>query len=180
MGRSGNISTNVARSANSVESQFGALIAHLDRIAETADSQTDLGNVLRTGAVIIRESVRGLIEDADKPVKRYNSGHTRAAKGSGQVKATYYPGNLRNAVQVMKFKNSKALFVGYSVLPRGKARGSFKSESKVDGYYGRFVEIKSAPLRRGFDAAKDRALAAMERELRKLLMAVIDHKKPIR
>lgn len=128
------------------------MINDLERAANTMTDPNITGPILEEGAEIVKKAVQGMIQDYDKPVKRYKN---------GKVVATYYPGNLRRSVQLLDLKNTSAKFVGYVVQPRGKGRGTFKNDSKVDGYYARFVEIKSAPLRKGSDAAKGQALSVM-------------------
>lgn len=128
------------------------MINDLDRVANAMTDTNVTGPILEEGAKIVQRVVRGMIKDYNKPVKRYKN---------GKVVATYYPGNLRRSVQLLDLKNTPNKFVGYVVQPRGKGRGTFKGENKVDGYYARFVEIKSAPLRRGADAASGQALSVM-------------------
>jgi hypothetical protein len=65
-----------------------------------------------------------------KTHKRYVShgGKKRAEKGSGNVAATYKPGNLKRSYRILRFRRSKlAVFVGV------------KLGGKVDGYYAHMV-----------------------------------------
>lgn len=136
------------------------MIRELDRVANDLNNKEVTGPILEEGAKIVKAAVRGMIEDYDKPVKRYKN---------GKVVATYMPGNLRRSVQVLDLKETSAKFVGYVVQPRGKGKGTFSSESKVDGYYARFVEIKQSPLRRGSDASSGQAMSVMRTKFMQLI-----------
>lgn len=62
----------------------------------------------------------------------------RAPKGSGYIKAAYYPGNLGRSINVLKFRQAKSkVFIG-AKLSRNTS-GIFKGK-KTDGYYMHFTE----------------------------------------
>lgn len=112
-----------------------------------AQLQADLNRVLRTLKGVepfVRKSGKADLREAAKilstavairtPVgvkthKRYPKRTGRkAAKGSGNVLATYKPGNLRKSIRVLSFRRSPAAWVGPKL---GKT---------PDGYYAHMVE----------------------------------------
>ena len=63
----------------------------------------------------------------------------RAAKGSGRIRGTYYPGNLRKAVNILrKLRQSSAVFVGQNETKSGK--GAFGQGVRVNAFYAAMVE----------------------------------------
>jgi len=67
------------------------------------------------------------------------SGGQHHRYSNGKIVATYYPGNLRRAIKVLKFNRSKyAVFVGAKLDKTGSG-GDFKG-NRVDGYYLHMVE----------------------------------------
>lgn len=84
---------------------------------------------LREAAKILATAVAIRTPIGAKPHKRYPTRKGRkAAKGSGNVLATYRPGNLRKSIRVLNFRRSSAAFVGAKL---GK---------NPDGYYAHMVE----------------------------------------
>ena len=80
---------------------------------------------------------------SDEPHSRYDtpkaSKRLKAPKGQGKVVATYTPGNLERSFDVLKFRRSRAVFVGPKVDKAG-SRGLF-SGGRTDGYYGQWQEF---------------------------------------
>ena len=74
-------------------------------------------------AVAIRTPI-GKVTHRRYPTKKGK----KAGKGSGNVLATYRPGNLRRSIRVLNFRRSSAAFVGAKL---GK---------NPDGYYAHMVE----------------------------------------
>lgn len=114
-----------------------------------------------------------------KPHKRYStpkaSNRLRAPKGLGRVQATYYPGNLANSLQVLKFNRSKTkVFVGAKLAKGRSNKGSFGLGARSDGYYLHMVErrTKYAAARpfftRSVMAAAPRVFRVMLNEWEKL------------
>lgn len=58
----------------------------------------------------------------------------------GRRVAKYLPGNLRGAVQVLRFRRSESVFVGPKVSKSGKGGGTFGGR-RFDAYYAHFVEF---------------------------------------
>lgn len=114
-------------------------------------------DVLTKSANRLADAVKRLVPVADRPVHRYDA--------MGKKVATYYPGNLRRSMQVLDHIDSRAVFVGYKVPPRGRARGSFQGD-RVDGWYAKFVEFKDAPLRKGWDRMKGKMISEIVAEMR--------------
>ena len=85
---------------------------------------------LEEASKILVSAVKGKTPVGDKVHKRYpRRKGKKAAKGAGQVVATYRPGNLQRSIRTLKFRRSEAVFVGPKL--GGKA---------ADGYYAHFVE----------------------------------------
>ena len=84
---------------------------------------------LREAAKILATAVAIRTPVGTKTHKRYpRRKGNKAAKGSGNVLATYRPGNLRRSIRVLAFRRSPAAFVGAKL---GK---------NPDGYYAHMVE----------------------------------------
>lgn len=127
-----------------------------------AQLQADLNKVLKTLKGVepfVRKSGKEDLKEAAKilatavairtPVgikthKRYPKRTGRkASKGSGNVLATYKPGNLRRSIRVLAFRRSPAAWVGPKL---GKT---------PDGYYAHMVErgTKNQPAQEFFKKA---------------------------
>lgn len=84
---------------------------------------------LREAAKILSTAVAIRTPVGTKVHKRYpRRNGKKSAKGSGNVLATYRPGNLRKSIRVLNFRRSSAAFVGAKL---GK---------NPDGYYAHMVE----------------------------------------
>jgi HK97 gp10 family phage protein len=85
---------------------------------------------LMEAAKILESAVKGRTPIGEKAHKRYAARKgRRAGKGSGNVIATYRPGNLQRAMRRLNFRRSTAAFVGPKL--GGKT---------PDGYYAHMVE----------------------------------------
>jgi len=83
---------------------------------------------LRNGAEILVNGMKSRVRVADKIVKRYKN---------GRVVATYHPGNLKRAIQILDLKDKSSAYAGVKIQRRGKGTSS---GDNVDGWYGIFVE----------------------------------------
>lgn len=84
---------------------------------------------LREAAKILSTAVAIRTPIGTKVHRRYpRRTGKKAGKGSGNVLATYKPGNLRKSIRVLNFRRSSAAFVGAKL---GK---------NPDGYYAHMVE----------------------------------------
>ncbi len=64
----------------------------------------------------------------------------RAPNGKGVRVATYTPGNLSRSMQKLALRRlKKGILIGPK-MRRGKSKGKFNSDRRVDGYYAHFVE----------------------------------------
>jgi len=143
--------------------------------------------MLRKGAKIVREAARANIHDSDKPHYRYRtsklSGSKRAPKGKGQIVATYYPGNLRDGIQIKSFRKSYDLFVG--PVTRSAATASVfgvetaGQKSNVDAYYAHWVEFRNPEskshgyMRRGVQSSKNIAIKQIVADAKRLFERTI-------
>lgn len=140
----------------------------------------------RAATRALTRAARPLVEEiqfraptSDEPHSRYDtpkaSKRLKAPKGQGKIVATYTPGNLERSFDVLKFRRSRAVFVGPKIDKAG-SKGLF-SGSRTDGYYGQWQEfgapnagIPARPFVRP-------AVAAAQKEV--LQIAVNDLKKAI-
>lgn len=118
-----------------------ALIREFNQIAKNV--RRDKKNILRASAAILVNEIKFRAPIGKKIHKRYstpkiNKGR-RAAKGSGVVVATYYPGNLRFSISALNLRRTSAVFVGPK-LAKGRGGGSHNNASNADGYYAHMVE----------------------------------------
>lgn len=104
----------------------------------------DRKKLLAKSAKILQKEIRSNIKDSDEPHFRYAtpkvSSKLKAPKGEGNKVATYYPGNLRRSIQVLRFRKSPDVFVGHRKKNGQGAKGEFKG-SRVDGFYLWFLEF---------------------------------------
>ena len=124
--------------------EIDKVIAKLKKLTVEIDTPEVRERVLRPAAEILQRAAQANVRNATKTVKRYSTGkfskRLKAPKGKGNVVATYEPGNLKLAMQVLKFKRSKALFVGAKVMKRNPT-GTFGKGRRADGWYAHFIEF---------------------------------------
>jgi len=119
-----------------LQSELNIVIRALLGLSPTAQKQSKV--ILTEAAKPLLSAIQGRAPVSDKPHKRYRkSGSKRAPKGAGQVVATYYPGNLKRSFNVLRFRRSKAVFVGPKVSGNS---GDFRGR-RADGYYAHMVEF---------------------------------------
>lgn len=118
-----------------LQAELNTLIRKLDGLSET--TKRDRDSILTEAAGPLRSAIAGRAPMSDKAHSRYStpkiSGKIRAPKGSGVIKATYQPGNLKKSVQTLRFRRSKAVFIG------PKVRRS--AGQTPDGYYAHMVNF---------------------------------------
>lgn len=120
-----------------LQSELNIVIRALQGLSPAAQKHSKL--ILTEAAMPLVSAIRGRAPVSDKPHKRYKSsgGAKRAPKGAGKVVATYYPGNLKRSFNVLRFRKSKAVFVGPRV---SGTTGDFRGR-RADGYYAHMVEF---------------------------------------
>lgn len=120
-----------------LQSELNTLIRTLQGLTPAATKQSK--KLLTEAAGPLVAAIQGRAPVSDKPHKRYKSskGTKRAPKGTGQVVATYYPGNLKRSFGVLRFRRSKAVFVGPKATGNS---GDFRGR-RADGYYAHMVEF---------------------------------------
>lgn len=113
------------------------------------DIKKDSKRALRKGGKIVLAAIQARAPIGKRKHRRYSTvklnRRIRARKGSGNVVATYYPGNLKGAFDILNFRRSAAVFVG-AKLTKGKFSGASASYSAIygrgayDGYYAHMIE----------------------------------------
>lgn len=144
--------------------------------------------ILRKGAVIIRDAARANIPTSKKPHHVYDtpkfSNKLKAPKGEGRIVATYYPGNLKAAIQVKSLRRSLDIFVG-PVIVRTAGVSLFgvgdveTKKSNVSGYYAHWMEFGNSQMkgigymRRAVESGKEQAVKVIVEESRKTYDRII-------
>lgn len=128
----------------SLEMEISRAIAKLKSVSVELDKPEVRERVLRPAAEILQKAAQAKAPRASKVVNRYStskfSKRIRAPRGKGHIVASYEPGNLKLAMQILKFKRSKALFVGAKVMKRNP-NGTFGKGKRADGWYAHFIEF---------------------------------------
>lgn len=119
-----------------LQSELNNLIRRLDGLSEVPRRERD--RVLTEAAGPLRAAIAGRAPVSDAPHSRYStpkiSNRLRAPKGSGVIVATYQPGNLQKSVSTLRFRRSKAVFIGPKIDKSGGGR-------MPDGYYAHMVNF---------------------------------------
>lgn len=120
-----------------LQSELNIVIRAMQGLSPAAQKHSK--QILTEAARPLVSAIQGRTPVSDKPHKRYSStgGANRAPKGAGKVVATYYPGNLKRSFNVLRFRKSKAVFVGPRV---SGTTGDFRGR-RADGYYAHMVEF---------------------------------------
>lgn len=112
--------------------ELNTLIRKLDGLADM--TRRERNGILSEAAGPLQAAIAGRAPVGDAPHYRYSTpklnNRLKAPKGMGNIVATYTPGNLRSSVQILKFRRSKAVFVGPKVQ---------RSAKTPDGYYAHMV-----------------------------------------
>lgn len=155
-----------------LQTELNTLIRRLDGLSPAAKRDRD--RILTEAAGPLRSAIAGRAPQSDKPHNRYStpkiSGKLRAPKGRGVIAATYQPGNLRKSINTLRFRRSKAVFIGPKVDKRGSGRGA-------DGYYAHMVNfgtIHQAPqhfVEAGVNAAGNIAVRIASELLRQKILS---------
>jgi len=168
------------------DKELAAAVRRVDALGKSV-SKRQRKAMLRKGAAIIRDGARANIKDSKEPHHRYStpklSGRLRAPKGKGKIVATYYPGNLRDGIQIKSFRKSFDLFVG-PVTKSSATASVFGVEtagqkSKVDAYYAHWVEFMNPDskshgyMRRSVQSNKQTALKQIIADAKKLFERTI-------
>jgi HK97 gp10 family phage protein len=114
--------------ANSIQDEINDLVRKIRAISDSA--KKDSQKAFKIAAKPLIEEIQRRAPVSDEPHKRYLS---------GQVVATYYPGNLKRSIKTLIFRRSAAVFVGPKMSQDSK--GEFRS-SKTDGYYAHLLEFE--------------------------------------
>jgi len=135
-------------------------------------SKKELQKPLTKGAYVLRDGIKGFVPKSKKAHSRYNTpkliSRLRAPHGRGVKVATYEPENLRRSVSVLKFRQSRSVFVGFKLDKKFRFGGqnvTYRGR-KVDGYYAVMrMELGAAPVRKGVAATKGAVGTVLIREI---------------
>jgi len=141
--------------------------------------QGEVKRVTALGGYYFASAAEAAAPTGTKIHKRYSTAKVsksmRAPKGSGNVVATYMPGNLKRSIRVLDLKRAKnASYVG-AKLNKGPATGTF-SGTRADGYYMHMVERgtknwQGSPFFvAAWNRAKPRVTAIMVNEFERVIL----------
>lgn len=158
-----------------LQAEINAAVKKLDALVTLVKKEKQ--GILMNGAKIVRDEIFMAAPIGTKVHKRYStpkvSKKIRAPKGMGVVTATYAPSNLKWAMQVLKFNQSAAVFVGAKLAKGKSATGQFGGTSdRSDGYYAHMVEFGTAKMpphafiRPAVAAVKEYALQTILRDFK--------------
>lgn len=139
--------------ADSLNQQLNKLVRSLQEIDKEV-KKAALPALTKAARPIVT-AARNNADTSEEIHFRYNTSKLvkgiRAPKGSGQIVATYRPGNLKGSIKTMRFRRSNnAVFVGPVVSRSGTGSfgptstyegGIIPSNARSDGYYARWVEF---------------------------------------
>ena len=161
---------------NSIQSQINNIVRNLEKVSKKFDKKGQQ-RVLKKGAKVVEVAIKAAMPRSSEIHHRYSTAKLdkskRAAKGSGQIEASYTPGNAERSIQTMLFSKSPAVFVGPRIAKRNK-KGLF-SGRKVDGHYMHMIENGTVhyqgrhPIARGWESSKGAAFIAIQSEGKKMM-----------
>lgn len=121
-----------------LQQELNTLIRNLQGLSPSMKGRGT--KVLVEGAEIMRAAIARRTPQGKSPHTRYQTQkankNIRAPKGQGQAVATYQPGNLKKSFSVLRFRRSKAVFIGPQI---DKSAGG----KMPDGYYAHMLEFSS-------------------------------------
>jgi len=117
-----------------------------------------LKRVYRKAAKPLVHQAKRNVSDAQRPVKRYDK--------NGNHVATYYPGNLRRSIGILRLRLKRAIYVGPRVSRSG-TKGEFKG-GRYDPWYAHIVEHGSV-RQRGQHFMKRAYIATKETVVRRIV-----------
>lgn len=119
--------------------------------------------ILTKAAAPLRDAAKANIPESKEPHHRYSTpklfGSIGTPNGMGNIIATYFPGNLKRAIQVLRLRKSEDVFVGPRLF-KSNPQGEF-SGRRVDGWYAHFLEYGTIKMkgigymRRAVDAKRE-------------------------
>lgn len=124
-----------------LQREINDLIRKLQGLTDEVKKESQ--EAFREAAGPLVSAIKARAPQSDAPHYRYGTakiaGGIRAPKGSGQVVATYMPGNLQRSFRTLKFRRSAAVFVGPNLAKSNKT-GTFAG-ARTDAYYAHMVEF---------------------------------------
>jgi HK97 gp10 family phage protein len=161
---SGRLKADYDKNAREMQREINRIVKKLDKLPkEFTKRRKKL--LLNKAAKIFVASIRNFTPISDKPHKRYSD---------GKVQATYYPMNLYNSIQPMRFRKSDATFVGPK-LTRKELTVYGGNEKTTQPYYAHMVEYgtkHSAPvgyMRKGWAQGKNLATFALVKGVERII-----------
>lgn len=127
-----------------LQREINDLIRKLQGLSK--EVKKDSQDAFQEAAGPLVSAIKARAPQSEKPHYRYGTakiaGGIRAPKGSGQIVATYMPGNLQRSFKTLKFRRSAAVFIGPN-LAKGNKTGLFAG-ARTDAYYAHMVEFGTA------------------------------------
>ncbi|MBE9489194.1 MAG: HK97 gp10 family phage protein [Bacteroidetes bacterium] len=122
------------------QKQIDQLSKKLFKVVADIDEKKIRNEILNKPAALVRDVAKSNIFNNHKPVKRYSKGMSKKGKGKGKVVATYYPGNLKRSIKVLRFRMAtRTLTIGPKYTRN--SHGDFNNSKRVDGWYAHLVEF---------------------------------------
>lgn len=160
----------------SLQSEIDVAVKKLYRFGDTVAKNRQ--RIASLGGSYFAAAAEAAAPRSKRPHRRYNTSKVtksiRAPKGSGNVVATYLPGNLAASFKVLKFRRAASkVYVG-ARLAKGQASGIFGPGRRQDGYYMHMVEMgtrQSAArpfFRSAWQRAEPRVLSIMLEQWRRV------------
>ncbi len=140
--------------------------------------QGEVKRVTALGGYYFASAAEAAAPTGTKIHKRYSTAKVsksmRAPKGSGNVVATYLPGNLKRSIRVLDLKRTKNATIVGAKLNKGAVSGTF-SGMRADGYYMHMVEKGTKNwsgkpfFLASWERAKPRVTAIMVKEFERVI-----------
>jgi hypothetical protein len=88
---------------------------------------------------------------------------------NGRKVASYYPGNLRRSIGILKLRNKNITYIGHRLAGKGEAQSVFRG-NKHDGYYGAIVEYnQQAHIYPAWEATRAQVYENLAQEVKRIL-----------
>jgi hypothetical protein len=88
---------------------------------------------------------------------------------NGRKVASYYPGNLRRSIGILKLRDKNLTFIGHRLAGKGETQGVFRG-NKHDGYYGAIVEYhQQAHIYPAWEATRAQVYENLAQEVKRIL-----------
>lgn len=156
-----------------LEKEVAAIVKKLDNLPKEYTQRRKLYLLRKAGKEFVK-TVQNNISDS-----KYNHYRYRKDKMTGEpIKITYYSGNLRKSIKVLRFRKSKnAVYVGPRVVRKAhqKAKSYGMNDNVVDPFYAAMVEYgtrHSEPqgyMAKGYEQGRIKALNVIVKGVERIL-----------